>query len=195
MRVAGWLIDPQQWRRWGQSLHRLAATRATEHPLDPSVPLEAARAHAGLPDLRLVAQAATDAGLVVTQGRVQLEGVRPNLGPAEAGLRRIEERLAAAPFAAPEARELEAAGLGPRQLAVAVGTDRLLRLADGIYVQPIAAAKAMRLLAALPQPFTTSQARQALDTTRRVAIPLLEHLDARGWTRRIDAGHREIVRR
>ncbi|MCW2513581.1 MAG: selB, partial [Mycobacterium sp.] len=39
-----------------------------------------------------------------------------------------------------------------------------------------------------------SQARQALDTTRRVAIPLLELLDGRGWTRRVDAGHREVVR-
>ena len=47
---------------------------------------------------------------------------------------------------------------------------------------------------ALPQPFTTSDARQALGTTRRVVIPLLEHLDARGWTRRLDAGHREVVR-
>ncbi|MGB9304563.1 MAG: SelB C-terminal domain-containing protein, partial [Mycobacterium sp.] len=48
--------------------------------------------------------------------------------------------------------------------------------------------------ARLEQPFTTSQARQALNTTRRVAIPLLEHLDVRGWTRRLDAGHREVVR-
>ena len=44
----------------------------------------------------------------------------------------------------------------------------------------------MRVLAALPQPFTTSEARQALGTTRRVAIPLLEHLTAAagpcGWT-------------
>ena len=48
--------------------------------------------------------------------------------------------------------------------------------------------------ARLEQPFTTSEARQALGTTRRVAIPLLEHLDGRGWTRRVDAGHREIVR-
>jgi selenocysteine-specific elongation factor len=51
----------------------------------------------------------------------------------------------------------------------------------------------MRILAGLPQPFTTSEARQALNTTRRVAIPLLEHLDSRGWTRRLDAGHREVV--
>ena len=31
-------------------------------------------------------------------------------------------------------------------------------------------------------------------TTRRVAIPLLEHLDSRGWTRRVDDAHREVVR-
>jgi selenocysteine-specific elongation factor len=37
-------------------------------------------------------------------------------------------------------------------------------------------------------------ARQALGTTRRVAVPLLEHLDARGWTRRVDAAARVVVR-
>ncbi|CCH80336.1 hypothetical protein BN12_880009 [Nostocoides japonicum T1-X7] len=52
----------------------------------------------------------------------------------------------------------------------------------------------MRTLAGLDQPFTTSAARQALDTTRRVVIPLLEHLDTLRWTRRLDAGHREVVR-
>ena len=55
-------------------------------------------------------------------------------------------------------------------------------------------ALAMHVLATLPQPFMTSAARRALTTTRRVAIPLLEHLDARGWTRRLDASHREVVR-
>ena len=52
----------------------------------------------------------------------------------------------------------------------------------------------MRVLTGLPQPFTASQARQALGTTRRVAIPLLEHLDRRGWTRRLDGALREVVR-
>jgi selenocysteine-specific elongation factor len=40
------------------------------------------------------------------------------------------------------------------------------------------------VLAALDRPFTLSEARQALDTTRRVAVPLLELLDRRGVTRR-----------
>lgn len=59
---------------------------------------------------------------------------------------------------------------------------------------PQGPALAMRRLAALDQPFTTSEARQALDTTRRVAIPLLELLDSRGWTRRVDSTRRTIVR-
>ena len=49
-------------------------------------------------------------------------------------------------------------------------------------------------LAALSQPFTVSQARQALGTSRRVAVPLLEHLDSRGWTRRVDGSLREVAR-
>ena len=43
---------------------------------------------------------------------------------------------------------------------------------------------AARILAGLPQPFTTSDAR-ALGTTRRTAIPLLEWLDRAGVTRRL----------
>jgi selenocysteine-specific elongation factor len=85
--------------------------------------------------------------------------------------------------------------LGARQLAAAERAGRVLRLRDGIVLLPAAPALAMRELARLPQLFTTSQAREALGTTRRVVIPLLEHLDARGWTRRLDAGHREIVAR
>ena len=69
---------------------------------------------------------------------------------------------------------------------------RILRLGDGVVLLPTAPALAMRELSALAQPFTTSQARQALDTTRRVAIPLLENLDARGWTTRVEGGHRRV---
>jgi selenocysteine-specific elongation factor len=123
-----------------------------------------------------------------------LPEARPDLGPAERGITELEARLASAPFRAPEAYDLEAMALGVRELAAAERAGRVLRLRDGVILLPTAPALAMRALARLEQPFTTSQARQALDTTRRVAIPLLELLDGRGWTRRIDAGHREVVR-
>jgi selenocysteine-specific elongation factor len=63
-----------------------------------------------------------------------------------------------------------------------------------VVLLPDGPARAMRVLAALPQPFTLSAARQALGTTRRVAVPLLEHLDGRGWTRRLDGALREVRR-
>ena len=106
----------------------------------------------------------------------------------------LEDRLRAAPFSAPEADDLARLGLGSRELAAAENRGRLLRLAGGVVLLPAAPAQAMRVLAGLDQPFTASDARQALGTTRRVAIPLLEHLDDRGWTRRIDSGRRVVVR-
>ena len=42
------------------------------------------------------------------------------------------------------------------------------------------------------QPFTTAEARQALGTTRRVAIPLLEYLDRSGITQRLPDDRRRL---
>src|SRR5699024_661909 len=81
-------------------------------------------------------------------------------GAAEAGIAELERRLAAAPFSAPEADDLRELGLGARELAVAERAGRLLRLGDGIVVSPRTPAQAMRILAGLDQPFTTSQARR-----------------------------------
>ena len=78
-----------------------------------------------------------------------------------------------------------------------VGSERVLWGAlkyAGIVLLPDGPTRAVAQLAALPQPFTASEARQALGTTRRVAIPLLEHLDARGATRRVDDSRRTVVR-
>ena len=93
---------------------------------------------------------------------------------------------ATAPFRAPEAHRLADLGLGPREIGAAVRAGALLRLAENVVLLPgRASTTAARVLAGLPQPFTLSAARQALDTTRRVAVPLLELLDRRGVTRRL----------
>src|SRR5690606_22947947 len=141
----------------------------------------------------LVRHVAPRAGLEITDGRVH----RPRdagLGPAEAAVAELEARLRGSPFAAPEREDLDRLGLGPAELAAAARVGRLLRLPDDVVLLPDAPARAMRELATLPQPFTLSEARQALGTTRRVAVPLLEHLDGRGWTRRLDGRLRQVVR-
>jgi selenocysteine-specific elongation factor len=158
------------------------------------VPLEAARRAAGVPDARLVPALAVAAGLEVRGGRLQVAGGTTSLGPAEPALRELELRLAASPFVAPERDELRDWQLGRREVAAAEKAGRLLRLDEDIVLLPSAPALAMRELARLPQPFTLSEARQALGTTRRVAVPLLEHLDRRGWTRRVDGTHRIVAR-
>jgi selenocysteine-specific elongation factor len=189
-----WLVTGAQWDQWVRDLGAAVDAQAMASPLDPGLSADAARRACDLPDIRLLEAAARDAHLQLRSGRVSRPHAAPTFGPAEAGLRALESRLQERPFAAPERPDLEGWGLGPRELAAAERAGRILRLADGVVLLPATPALAMRELAKLPQPFTTSAARQALTTTRRVAIPLLEHLDALGWTRRLDTGHREILR-
>jgi selenocysteine-specific elongation factor len=192
--IGEWLVDRQAWETWVSAIADAARAHAQATPLDPAMPIEAARRAAGVPDGRLVLPLATAAGLEVSEGRVRTPGAGASLGTAEAGLRELESRLRETPFLAPERDEMRAWGLGRRELAAAERSDRLVRLADEVVLLPSAPALAMRQLARLPQPFTLSEARQALGTTRRVAVPLLEHLDRRGWTRRVDTTHRTVVR-
>jgi selenocysteine-specific elongation factor len=192
--VGEWLVAPDEWARWVDGLGQAVDAHAAAAPLEPGLPHESARRTARIPDPRLVGLVADAAGLESAGGRLRRPGAVPSLGPAEQGLREVERQLAEDAFAAPEQPVLAALGLGPRELAAAESAGRLVRLADDVVLLVDAPARAMRVLAGLPQPFTTSQARQALGTTRRVAIPLLEHLDRRGWTRRLDAALREVVR-
>ena len=82
-------------------------------------------------------------------------------------------------------------GLGAKELAAAERAGRLLRLQGGVVLLPSAPRAAQALVAQLEQPFTLSAARKVMGTTRRVAIPLLEHLDSIGVTRLVD-GQRTV---
>jgi selenocysteine-specific elongation factor len=190
----GWWVHGPAYDAWQQRLRSAVSELHARDPLADGLSRGAARDLLGLPDESLLDAVARDAGLEQGGGHIRLAGTRDDLGNAEAAVGELEARLRAEPFHAPEADELSALRLGARELAAAERAGRVLRLRDGVVLLPTAPALAMRTLAALEQPFTTSQARQALCTTRRVVIPLLEHLDARGWTRRLDAGHREVVR-
>jgi selenocysteine-specific elongation factor len=101
-----------------------------------------------------------------------------------AAVERAFAALADRPFAAPEANRLAELGLGARQVGAAVRAGLVVQLAENVVLPADAPQRAVRVLAGLPQPFTLSEARQALDTSRRVAVPLLELLDRTGATRR-----------
>lgn len=189
-----WLVSRQQWDAWTSTLRERVVAHAAAHPREARMAMAAAATVVGLPDAALVTPLARAAGLELTSGYVAPMGAQASLGDKEPALVQVEQRLASNPFNAPEREDLQALGLTSRDLAIAVRLGRLIDLGDLIYLTPKAPALAMRELSRLPQPFTTSQARQALQTTRRVAIPLLELLDRKGWTRRLDGTHRTVVR-
>lgn len=200
VRQGDWRIDPAAMEAWRGRLVEAVRAHHSADRLSAGMPVaEAARALA-LPDHLpadlgpdLVRGLVAGSDLTITDGRV-LDPKASGLGPAEAGVAALEERLREAPFIAPERGDLDDLGLGPAELAAAARLGRLLRLPDDVVLLPSGPARAMRLLSGLKQPFTLSAARQALGTTRRVAVPLLEHLDSRGWTRRVDGSLREVVR-
>ncbi|MGN9918921.1 selenocysteine-specific translation elongation factor [Micromonospora palomenae] len=193
--VAGdWLADPEHWRRLATRLAEETTRYAREHPLDPGVPVEVLRRRLDLPDRALV-EALVRPPLALRAGRVTAAEVDALPAPVARAVQRVRAEYADQPFRAPEADRLATLGLGPREIGAAVRAGALLRLAENVVLLPGALDDAVRVLAGLPQPFTLSAARQALDTTRRVAVPLLELLDRRGATRRLPDDAREVVGR
>ena len=193
---AGWVVTDSAWRAWVSAAPHLVVQWAAAHPLDPAMPHAAITQRLGLPDEALLGPVLAAAGLTERGGRVAVprtDAPAETLGPAEDSVRTLEARLRERPFDAPDRDELRGLQLGNRELAAAEKAQRLLRIDADIVLRPDAPGIAVERLRALAQPFTTSQARQALETTRRVAIPLLEFLDALGHTRRDAEGSREVV--
>ena len=205
--VAGdWLADPDRWASLRGRLAEMVAAHARRDPLAIGMPPEAARAALGLPDRALV-----EALALGIRGQVRLEDgyLRPTGSPEirdpvtgdrapslppriAAAVKAVLADLADAPFLAPQAERLRELGLDSRAIAAAARAGLLLRVTEQIVLAPDAQAQAARILAGLPQPFTTAEARQALGTTRRVAIPLLEYLDRAGITQRLPDDRRRL---
>lgn len=187
--AGGWLVDPTVLAQRAARLAAAVSAHAAANPLEPGMPLETARQLTGMPDARLVELLVSAGGLVVTEGRVQVAGAASGLPDAvRHAIAELRADLAKRPFAAPDSHRLAELGLGPKQLAAAVRAGELLKIADGIYLAPGAEHDALARLGGLPSPFTLSQARQALDTTRRVAVPIMELLARRKLTHQLPDG-------
>ncbi|WP_328526543.1 selenocysteine-specific translation elongation factor [Kribbella sp. NBC_00359] len=192
--VAGdWLVDPEYRDELQARLTAEVDSYAAGHPLERGLPVEAARQRLDLPDRRLV-DALVTPPLAAVEGRVLRAPNRDILPPEVASaVETIRVDLSTTPFAAPDADRLASLGLTPAKLAAAVRTGALLQVGDGVYLAPEAPGLAVQRLAELPQPFTVSDVRMALGTSRRVAVPLLQLLDRANLTRRVDDVHRRVV--
>lgn len=181
-----WWIAARHVTAWKNALVEAVEAHAAANPLSPGLTKAAAMDALNLSEPALLGLAVAAAKLESVDGVLRVPGKTVDLGPAEKAVAELEQRLRAEPFAAPEAEDLKELGLGPKELAAAERAGRLLRLAKGVVLLPSAPRAAFDVAAQLEQPFTLSAARQALGTTRRVAVPLLEHLDATGATRLVE---------
>jgi selenocysteine-specific elongation factor len=187
-----WVLGVRRAADLRERLRLIVEEHDRAEPLDLGVPVAGAAQALELPHPDLVAALVTDP-LRLEEGRVtrRRDGVLP--AHLERALGTLHGELVDAPFAAPTSDRLEELGLDARAVAAAARAGRLLRVADGIVLLPGADRLAATQLAELPQPFTTSEARIRLGTSRRVALPLLAHLDRLGLTRRL-ADDRRTVR-
>ncbi len=181
--VGDWLVSTQRAAAWRAELADVV--RRSNDGLSPA---EAVRA-LGLPDPDLLSVVVA-APVRRVAGRLVVDTGLP--APVREALDVLRADLGGAPFRAPDAERLAELGLDRAALARLARAGELLVVGDGVALLPGTDDDAVTRLAGLPQPFTTSQARQALDTSRRVVLPLLAHLDRTGRTVRLPDDTRRV---
>jgi selenocysteine-specific elongation factor len=186
VRVGRWWCSVEQLQRWRRAARDLVAAAGGE------LPVETVRRRLEVPDPGLLAHAlAEEPRLEVVGAVVRDPAVVHHRSPA---LTVLLDRLARDPLDAPDLAELRALAVPPAEIARAVAAGEIVQLDRGTYVGAGSVDRVVAALRQLPAPFTASEARAALGLTRRVAIPMLEHLDRLRITRRVGTDRREFTR-
>jgi selenocysteine-specific elongation factor len=165
------------------TLERLHA----ERPLERGVAREEVRSLAGGLDARLFAEVlGAIADRVVAEGPLlRLASHRVELSPELDEKRRaLLEELDAAGFSPPSFASLENT-YGATLVKALLDAGELTKLAADIALTAASVEQAKRVVTGTIEaegPVSTSRLREALGTSRKYAIPLLEHLDATGVT-------------
>lgn len=187
----GWVVDAERADALGRSAYDLVREHDRRSPLDLGVPITTIARTLGLPSTDLVALIRRDP-MRLSRGRLMLDVSNELPARLQSALQELERDFEANPFGAPTAERLRELGLDTKALAAAEKHQRIIRVGPDIVLPPGADMVAMDLLRDLPQPFTASEARVRLATTRRVALPLLEHLDRAGCTARLPDDRRAV---
>jgi selenocysteine-specific elongation factor len=192
--AGAWLVERGLWDRWLERLPAAVDAAAGDVLVDTGAARDALVRALDVPDPELLTALVEACPEVeVVHGRVRRRGAAGALRPdVAAAVGRLAQALADQPFSAPEQPQLAALGLGRRELGAAAAAGAILRLPGDVVLLPDAPQLALQRLQVVDQPFTLSTARQALGTTRRVAVPLLEHLDSIRVTERVDVGLRRL---
>jgi len=127
-------------------------------------------------------------GIVARQATtLRLTEHRVTLGEREGEAASVVQAVAGGEPTPPTVRELQRSGHPADLIDACVTTGLLARVSPDVVVTPGFLSRAedvARTEAARPEGLTVSRFRELLGTTRKYALPLLAHLDAKGLTRR-----------
>jgi len=127
-------------------------------------------------------------GDLVTGGAIVRQGAAlrlPTHRTAPSSSAEVELLLAAIDSATPPTmNELQASGFGRDLIDVAAREGLIARISPDLVLSTDFVARATALVEAAPQGITVSSLREALGTSRKYAVPLMEWLDRQGITRR-----------
>jgi selenocysteine-specific elongation factor len=197
--VRDWIVDPALLARLeGEITDSLAAFHAA-HPLREGETLAMTRtqvgdllAAAGAPESPELVDALLEAmvargTLARSASAIRLATHDTSLAGNSGDVRRVVAALEAGEPSPPSIAELVAAGTSRDVIEAAVRSGVLVRVSTELVLRPAfvdAALAALRDLQAAGRPLTVSAFRERLGTTRKYAVPLLEHFDQQGITRR-----------
>jgi len=191
--AGGWLVSPDLQRQVTSDVAAALARFHQENPLKQGADLELARRTADAHLARLRAPRESELieqiiGLALSEGRMVQEGssVRLPTHTSTAGgpeLDRLVEAVRLGGPTPPTITDLLAMGFQRDLLEAACNSGALTRISSALVMDPDFVAAARQTLTAL-DPITVSSFREALGTSRKYAIPLLEYFDGKGVTTR-----------
>jgi selenocysteine-specific elongation factor len=181
----------------GATLTAQVATFHQAHPLEEGEPLATARRElaaslrplTGPPDVGLVDavldRLAVDGLITRTSTSISSPAHRPADRENDPVVLRVVEAIAAEPAQPPTIKDLLAQGIGRDAIDAAARSGLVVRVAPDLMFTPALIERAEAIVdAAGIAGIRVSAFREALGTSRRYALPLLEWFDQRGVTRR-----------
>lgn len=195
--AGGWLLRDGLLDVAGAALTAQVANFHQAHPLEEGEPLATARRTlaaslrplTGPPDVGLVDavldRLAVDGLITRTSTSISSPGHRPADRENDPVVLRVVEAIAAEPAQPPTIKDLLAQGIGRDAIDAAARSGLVVRVAPDLIFTPALIERAEAIVKAADiAGIRVSAFREALGTSRRYALPLLEWFDQRGVTRR-----------
>jgi selenocysteine-specific elongation factor len=174
-------LSPEVFGQRGRELRFLVEEYHARYPLRPGLPKSEAASRLSVDTDLVIALVEVSDDLAEDGPVVSLAGFVPSLGAEDVAAWDAAQVLLTADLAVPRASDL---GLPEEVRHALMRRGDLVRIDDDLVFLADQVENITAGLQSLPSGFTVAMFRDHFGLSRRHAVPLLEWLDAEGWTRR-----------